>query len=123
MGHIMSKKKRRGMSMSRMVILLMVAIAVIGWALAAAGYAQSELGFKPQRSTGRLFIFVGLGQFLWNAIAQIPNIWHVAVFTVTERWGLLIVLAVLEAGAVGFGVWARQLERQFDKQDRRARRP
>src|SRR5262245_60506550 len=123
------KQRKRGWSIGRMIVLLMIALALIGWAVAAAGYAQSEEGWRHaglpagvRRGGGVWFMVAGLGQFLWNALAQIPNVFQVATFTLTRRWGLLLVFAVLEGGALGFGWWLGRLERQLTEQDRTRRK-
>lgn len=127
------KPKRDGKSIRWMVIALLVAVAFMGWAFAAAGYASDIEEFAhPEVPLGRgrgvavrggiVFLVVGLARFLWNAVVQIPNVHRVAAHTVTHH-PALIVLTVLFAGGVGvLGWWMSRLERQFAKEDERFRR-
>jgi cytochrome bd-type quinol oxidase subunit 2 len=110
-----------------MVIALLVAVAVMGWAVAAASYASDvdEFG-PPDRPVGRAaastWLVVGLVHFLWNSVVQIPNAHRVAWHTVTRHPVLLIVTALFAVGVGLFGWWMSRLERQLAKDDQRFRR-
>jgi len=127
------KPKREGKSIRWMVIALLVAVALIGWAIAAASYASDVEGFQsPDVPLGQgrgaarvgtiVWLVSGLARFLWNAVVQIPNAHRVAAHTVTQH-PVLLLLIVLSAVGVGlFGWWMSRLERQFAKEDERFRR-
>jgi hypothetical protein len=122
------KPKREGKSIRWMVIALLVAVAFLGWAIAAASYA-SDIGelHRPAQPRGRgvagvIWLVSGFVRFLWNAVVQIPSAHRVVAHTVT-RHPVLLVLTALCAGGVGlFGWWMSRLERQFAKEDERFRR-
>ncbi len=127
------KPKREGKSVRWIVIALLIAVAFMGWAFAAAGYASDMAEFGPPdvqlgqgrrraMTSGGALLVVGLIRFLWNAVVQIPSAHRVAAHTVRYH-PELIVLTVLFAGGVGvFGWWMLHLERQFAKEDERFRR-
>jgi hypothetical protein len=116
-----------------MVIALLIAVAFMGWAIAAANYASDFEGFgRPDIPAGggrgaamrggiALFV-IGLIRVLWNAIVQIPDAHRVAWHTMTVHPVLLIVTALLAAGVALFGWWTAKLERQFAKEDERFHR-
>jgi len=127
------KAKREGKSIRWMVIALLVAVAYLGWAVAAASYASDIEEFsRPDMPGGvgrgaamrggiALFV-VGLIRVLWNSIAQIPNMHRVAWHTITEHLAIPIITGLVAAGICGFGYWMAKLERQFAKEDERFRR-
>jgi|SRR5579872_568604 len=125
------KPNREGKSIRWMVIALLVAVACIGWAVAAASYASDIGEFnRPDMPMGRgaamrggvIWLVGGLARFLWNAVVQVPNAHRVALHTVTEHPVLLILTTVVAAGVGLFGRWMSRLERQFAKEDERFRR-
>jgi hypothetical protein len=127
------KVKREGKSIRWMVIALLIAVAFLGWAIAAASYTSDVEEFsRPDMPMGvgrggamrggiALFV-VGLIRVLWNAIVQIPNVHRVAWHTVSEHPAIPIITALVAAGICGFGWWMAKLERQFAKEDERFRR-
>jgi hypothetical protein len=127
------KVKREGKSIRWMMTALLIAVAFLGWAVAAASYASDieEFG-RPDMPMGvgrgaamrggiALFV-VGLIRVLWNSIIQIPNMHRVALHTFTEHPAIPIVTALVGAGLCGFAWWMAKLERQFAKEDERFRR-
>jgi hypothetical protein len=127
------KAKREGKSIRWMVIALLIAVAFLGWAIAAASYTSDieefnapgmPLGVGRGAATrGGIALFVvGLVRVLWNAIVQIPNVHRVAWHTVTEHPTIPIITALVAAGICGFGWWMARLERQFAREDERFRR-
>jgi len=122
------KPKREGKSIRWMVIALLVAVAFLGWAIAAASYA-SDIGelHRPAQPRGRgvagvIWLVSGFVRFLWNAVVQIPSAHRVAAHTVTRHPVLLILTALCALGVGLFGWWMSRLERQFAKEDERFRR-
>jgi hypothetical protein len=127
------KPKREGKSIRWMVIALLIAVAFLGWAIAAASYASDIEEFsRPDMPVGAgrgaamrggiaLFV-VGLIRVLWNSIIQIPNMHRVAWHTVTEHSAIPIITGLIAAGICGFAWWMAKLERQFAKADERFRR-
>ena len=125
--------KREGKSVRWMMMALLIAVAFLGWAVAAASYASDieEFG-RPDMPTGvgrgaamrggiALFV-VGLVRVLWNAIVQLPNVHRVAWHTVTVHPAIPIITGLVAAGICGFGWWMAKLDRQFAKEDERFRR-
>jgi len=127
------KTKREGKSIRWMVMALLIAVAFLGWAVAAASYASDVDEFsRPEMPMGRgrggamrggiaLFV-VGLIRVLWNAIVQLPNAHRVAWHTVTEHPAIPIITGLVAGGICGFGWWMAKLERQFAREDERFRR-
>ena len=126
------KKKRKdhdeGWSTKQVITLVMIGIAMFGWACAAAAYAHAKEGWRSNeverfaeehgdelesdfRSTRRAAARSAmiktaaraLMDFIGNAFKQLPNCLAVIAFTFSERLWLIILFAVLEAGAVGLG--------------------
>jgi hypothetical protein len=127
------KPKREGKSLRWMVIALLIAVAYLGWAIAAANYASDMEEFgapgmplgsgRRAAARGAIALFVvGLVRVLWNSIAQVPNAHRVAAHTVTHHPVLLVVTALVACGVGLFGWWMSKLERQFAKEDARFRR-
>jgi hypothetical protein len=124
----------QGKSLTWVVVMLMVAIAGLGWAFAAAQYAHSEEGWRTEGAVeaatrnaeeGRPTDLRGRrarADFFRNAFVQIPNAPAVVSFTFKNRLWLAILIGVLEAGALAFGWWARGLESKFENEDRTRRR-
>ncbi len=115
-------------STHKLIALVMLGIAVFGWACAAAAYAHVKEGWRNNeterfaaenggdleselhttrrraaRSAMLKTVFVSLMDFIGNAFRQIPNFFSVVAFTFSERLWLVILFAVLEGGAVGLG--------------------
>lgn len=122
------KKKDEEPSTHKVIAMLMVAIALFGWACAAAAYAHAKEGWRSNeaekfieensaedpnetrfgrrsRARGAMIknVFVSLKDFVFNAFRQIPNVFSVIAFTFTERLWLIILFACLEGGAVFLG--------------------
>ncbi|MFK7777644.1 MAG: hypothetical protein QM501_05925 [Gimesia sp.] len=132
------KKKDEEPSTHKVIAMLMVAIALFGWACAAAAYAHSEEGWRSneaekfaaengdiesgnsrfgRRSGARSAMiktaFVALKDFVMNAFRQVPNLFSVIAFNFKERLWLVILFAVLEAGAVFLGFVMEKVGKGF----------
>ncbi|QDV16899.1 hypothetical protein Pan153_15330 [Gimesia panareensis] len=136
------KKKRKdhdeGLSTKQVVILLMIGIGLFGWACSAAAYAHAKEGWRSNEaerfaaengddleSDSRLTrrraaktamiktAFHALMDFIGNAFKQLPNCVAVIAFTFSERLWLVILFAVLEAGAVGLGYVMEKVGESF----------
>lgn len=117
-----TSKQEEETSTFKIIAMLMVAIALFGWAFAAASYAHSEEGWRhaeantvidsdgnsrdtrfeeggsiPRSSASSLKDFVG------NAFRQIPNFFSVVAFNFQHRLWLVILFACLEGGALFLG--------------------
>ncbi|MCA9023205.1 MAG: hypothetical protein KDA74_23815 [Planctomycetaceae bacterium] len=120
----MSRKNNDGeASTSKVIVMLMLAIAFFGWAFFAAAYAHSEEGWRQADSSANIADPSEVGQderlenagnitresrsslkdFIWNAFSQIPNMVAVISFNFQHRLWLVILFACLEAGALGLG--------------------
>lgn len=116
----------------------MVAIALFGWACAAAAYAHAEEGWRAneaerfieENSTDDLdetrfarrnrvrgamvkTVFVALKDFVWNAFRQIPNAFSVIAFNFKHRLWLIILFGCLEGAAVGLGYLMEKVGESF----------
>lgn len=129
-----NRKKKKAKSQDdepsthKLIALVMLGIALFGWACAAAAYAHAKEGWRSNeterfaaenggdlesdlhttrrraaRSAMIKTAFVSLMDFIGNAFRQIPNFFSVIAFTFSERLWLIILFAVLEGGAVGLG--------------------
>ncbi|WP_339731769.1 hypothetical protein [uncultured Gimesia sp.] len=137
------KKKRKKQpddepSTHKVIGMLMVAIALFGWACAAAAYAHAEEGwraneaerfaeenstedldetrFSRRRRMGGAMIktaLESLGDFIGNAFRQIPNVFSVIAFNFQHRLWLIILFACLEGGAVGLGYLMEKVGESF----------
>ncbi|QDT42211.1 hypothetical protein Pan241w_22920 [Gimesia alba] len=120
----MSRKNTDGeASTTKVIVMLMLAIAFFGWAFFAAAYAHSEEGWRQADSSTNVADPTAVGQdermedagnirrakksslrdFIWNAFSQIPNVVSVISFNFANRLWLVILFACLEAGALGLG--------------------
>lgn len=119
----MSRKSDGEASTSKVVGMLMLAIAGFGWAFFAAAYAHSEQGWRHADSTSNVAEPTAIEQdermddagnirresraslrdFIGNAFKQIPNCVSVISFNLKHRLWLVILFACLEAGALGLG--------------------
>ena len=123
-----SKSQDDEPSTHKLIALVMLGIALFGWACAAAAYAHAKEGWRSNeterfaaenggelesdlhltrrraaRSAMIKTAFVALMDFIGNTFRQIPNFFAVVAFTFSERLWLEILFAVLEGGAVGLG--------------------
>ena len=117
-----------GTSTTKVIAMLMIAIALFGWAFAAAAYAHVAEGWRmseieqvseenadddsneveyDQRfedsGNFRRESRASLRDFIWNAFRQIPNFFSVVAFSFQHRLWLVILIACLEAGALFLG--------------------
>lgn len=136
----MAAKKRRRKnrkdekSVGWVVGMVMLLVALFGWAVAAADYAKAVEEWEPgesvsmdEKTAGPRTMRVkfaaklvdGLLDFLENAIVQIPNVFSVAAHAVRHRWGLLLAVVVIELGVLGAGIGLRRLERRLEAERRR----
>ncbi|QDU09392.1 hypothetical protein [Gimesia aquarii] len=117
----MPAKQGDDTSTFKVIAMLMVAIALFGWAFAAAAYSHSEEGWRQAESSeadpdglssDERFKDAGnirreskssLRDFIWNAIRQIPNVFSVIAFNFQHRLWLVILFACLEGGALFLG--------------------
>lgn len=132
------QKKDEEPSTHKVIAMLMVAIALFGWACAAAAYAHSEEGWRSNeaekfaaenadiesdssrfgrrsRARGAMIktTFVALKDFVFNAFRQIPNLFSVIAFNFKHRLWLVILFALLEGGAVLLGFIMEKVGESF----------
>lgn len=116
------------MSTTKIISMLMIAIALFGWAFAAAAYAHEAEGwrmsqvdevdgageksktdqFKRDERFKEAFNLrreyrASFRDFIWNSIRQIPNFFSVVSFNFQHRLWLVILFACLEGGALFLG--------------------
>jgi len=132
------KKQDEEPSTHRVIVMLMVAIGLFGWACFAAAYAHSEEGWRSneaekfaeensdiesdnsrfgRRSRAKSAMvkttFVALKDFVMNAFYQVPNLFSVIAFNLKHRLWLVILFAVLEGGAVFLGYVMEKVGESF----------
>ena len=120
----MTAKNSTGKSLRWMISMLLLAVVGMGWGFAAAFYASDELSYRARPSdyavgSPRLAGREGVGAFLFNAIAQIPEAPQVLSYTVRKRFWLPVVVCLLVGGVLLLGAWAKRLESQFAREDRK----
>ena len=118
-------------------VMLTIAALIAGlvlsslWGIAAGSYASDFQGWGPDsHHTGEGVVvvypvvefFSGAVRFVWNAVIQIPSAHRVAWHTLTVHPGILIVVALLEAGVWFFGRWMAQVEQQLVQEDKKLNR-
>ena len=121
------------------VVALMVLIAALCWALAAAGYAHHELGWRTggvqgawerDKSSGGSSgtdddfedaSSSALADFLNNALEQIPHAGAVLGYAVRHSLWLVILFVLLEALALVFWWKARSFEKELAEDERKRR--
>ncbi len=117
-----------GTSTTKVIAMLMLAIAITGWAFAVAAYAHAEEGWRMNQAdrvseegkssdsneiiqderfedgiSFRRESRSSFRDFIWNAFRQIPNVFSVIAFNFQHRLWLVILFALLEGGAVFLG--------------------
>ena len=111
----------------RMTILL---VAVFGWGVMAAEYAKRAEGWNPLvqergvsipvlRPIVRLAAADGFARFAANAVVQLPNAPAVIWFNIRELPWLPLGIVVVEGLVVAAGVGMRRLEKHLDQPPRR----
>ncbi|WP_417388602.1 hypothetical protein [Gimesia sp.] len=133
-----SKSQDDEPSTHKLIALVMLGIALFGWACAAAAYAHAKEGWRSNeterfadenggdlesdlhltrrraaRSAMIKTAFAALMDFIGNAFRQIPNFFSVVAFTFSERLWLVILFAVLEGAAVGLGYIMEKVGESF----------
>ena len=102
-------------SLRWMICVLMLAIAGVGWGVAASDYAVAEEDFAFGKDDGPTSLSPRRmrGRFLGNAIDQIPNAGSVISHAFSRARWIVYVFGGLELGAVCFGFIGWWLERSF----------
>lgn len=115
-------------SVTWVIVMLFLLIAVLGWAFAAAGYAHSEEGWRTGGVQGtddtqgfRRGSRRALGDFIGNSFRQIPNMSAVISFTFEHRLWLVITVGVLEGLLLIGGYKMKSLEKELSGPRQRRR--
>jgi len=111
-----------------MTVLLLVVVALSGWAFAAAGYAQAVDGWHARqgaasavrhvRGRGLTMLAVTLWDFFLNAILQVPHVFAVIAFTFRERFWLPVTFAIIEVLVLVGGWRLAGLEKEMSSRRR-----
>lgn len=109
-----TKSKSDGISVRRMTIWLMIAVAYVFWGIAASTHIGRVFELVPVsgRGGGLLMAISGLATFLINSL-RIDAIF--AVFTNSLRnhlWHFWL-FVIAECTVLGFGIWLKHLEEQL----------
>lgn len=125
----MTEQTEQEKSIIWVIAMVVLLIAVFGWAFAAAGYAHSEQGWRSggvQGAEQRRSISRGarraLFDFVANAFAQIPNMPAVIGFTIKRRLWLAMTVVVLEIVALISGAGLKALEKRLSSPPRRRKK-
>ncbi len=98
----MALESEENQSVGWVVGALMLAIAGAGWGFMAADYFQHA---DPEA--------MGKRNFFINAVAQLPHFFQVVHYALNNRVWLLGLIAVLEMGAIGLGLFMKKLEKEL----------
>lgn len=109
-------------SLAWVIVMLMVAIALLGWMYAASFYANSEEGWRargvvsysPRRASRLVFV-----QLVVNGFVQVPNMPAVVGYIFRQRFWLVMVVAALELLAFLGGLQLKSLDRRLNTPRRR----
>lgn len=112
-------------SVKRIVVLLMLVIAGIGWLVFSADYARAVEGWKPpvvkaepgSRGSGKALVDAVLGatSSIENAVRQVPNAPAVVYFSVTKRIWTVVGFLIIESLPIAFGMGLTRLGTELDK--------
>jgi hypothetical protein len=124
--------KKEGMSVRKVTILSMLAIAYVGWGLAASGYAYhaenrgptviSSAGARGGAGAALATLGVAFLEMLSKSLVQIPSVFSVIGFTFRDRPWLPIAIVVVEGLVIGGGYLMWRFEQQLETERRRNRR-
>ena len=119
-------------SIAWVVGMLMVVVALFGWAFMAAAYAHETQGWRRggvtegppltgrrtavSRAAGRAF-----ADFVSNAVVQIPSCFSVLTFNLQHRIWLPVAILAVEGGALFGGYKLKALEQELSTPHRRRR--
>ena len=122
--------QKQGKSIEWVVGALMVLILLGSWAMMAGEYAKAEEGWRsdltaeaefiqgsPRRLRGgaaMLTSAMGFVDFLENAVVQIPSVFSVLRFTLTEKLWIPVTTILLLATAAGAGYGIRKVEHHLE---------
>ncbi len=114
----------QGMSIFTMTLLVGLVVTYLLWGIATGMY-DTELGNRwvlesgpgpirrPGAVTAGVVAVAGVIAFVSNSVTYIPSVFQVGTFVVTQRPWYLIVVLVLEAGVIAFGIGAARLEQSL----------
>jgi hypothetical protein len=120
-------KKKRGWSITFVVVTCMILIAMFGWILLSAEYAKEVEGVKfrgyvtpvgggrGQAGTALVEALCGLIDASLNAVLEIPHAPSVIMYSLTRRTITTIVFVVIECLAAVSGVFLKRLEKMLEE--------
>jgi|SRR6185369_4998956 len=128
--------KKRRLSITHVVLLAMLIVAVLTWGFCATEYAQSVDEFYNVNPLRRTLHIQGDGRFRYglsrwgltidalrvfavNSITQIPRAPQVVSYTFQNRLWVVITFAVLETLVLGGGLVLKSVERNLAAERRR----
>ena len=122
------KKKKEGKSITWVVTMASITIAVIGWCMLATAYASYTEGLNVPVPSGRVRVGRGSGivmlvgaiaKMAWDGVTQIPNVISVVQFAFQKRLGVVIGIGIVEVLLLVGGLGMKKLEKDMENERRR----
>ncbi len=122
------RKKKGGKSITWVVTMASITVAVIGWCMLATAYVGYTEGLNVPVPSGRVRVGRGSGilllvgavaRMIWDGVTQIPNVFSVIKFAFQERLGVVIGIVVLEVLLIVGGLGMKKLERDMENERKR----
>lgn len=109
------KKKSEGVSPLAMTIGVMIFIAWFFWAVAASACLGAVVDPGLTEGAGGESLWFGISGFVtfFGNSFRFDQLPRVVAFVFQERIGILWLFLMFEAAALGFGLWVRSLEAEF----------
>jgi hypothetical protein len=106
-------------------IAIIVFFTCLCWGLAAASYSHAELGWRTGGFDSDIAVGrrggAALGDFVKNAVSQVPNARAVLEHTMHRSWWVIILFVLLQGLAIIFWWKASSFARTLREEDQRRR--
>ena len=113
--------KERGWSMTRMITVLTILIAMCGWVFLASEYAKSVEGWEPvgkeiihDRISLLIASVIAAASMVIKGIMEIPNAVAVVQFSLANRIETVNTLAVILVLIISAGFGLKALEKRLE---------
>lgn len=114
------RSKPQGLSITTMTTLVGIVVAYLMWGVATAMYDTAGGGRWVLETQGVRrpsvvsMAFAGVIAFVVNSVMFLPELPQVIGFVLTQRTWFAIVVVIVEAGVVGFGIGMARLQETLD---------